>query len=391
MVYTSFALLASALLISGAFVLNDDAGSESSATRITEASFFMDSVLQDMERSLSMGSRRAYTASANYVITNNEPLESPEDNVTSALVNASLGGEDLQNMENVSLESWTQRVSQIASDSSYSLEATVSDYGMNASGTSLKAYFRAEAVLKDPVSLARFNRTETARSTVSVSGIEDPMITLRSNSGYISNFRSCSFDEPAEELYTASTNSSGYAYGKAVVNPSDASDINSKLEKILVVDDVDIYQVSDVNQFAGVVSADSNSSSGYDNIYAFETGSISGIENNDTLLVDKGSVWGMRFAIMFRGGCYVPDPSGPDVLDRLENRVSNDDGGGIATLIDVSNLPSEVREEGSAVAYVYFSDDASSKEPIKGVSDEYTWFRLDQQHIDSWGVNPLVK
>lgn len=392
MVYTSFALMASALMISGAFVLSQQDTRSTSSTRITEASFFLDSVLQDMDRSLSMATRRAFTASTNYVIINNQPLSSPEKNISSALVNGTISGEELDNMEDVSIEDWSDRVSGMATDSSYSLSIKVTDYGINASGMKAESYYSVFASLKDPVSLATFNRTETAYTSTRLEGVEDPMITLQSKARYVSKYTDCGFDEPAEDLLDAGIHSETYGYGEAVVNPSDISTLSNPSEKVIVVDDVDSYQVSEVNNFAAAVSLNSNSSSGYSNAYAFDVASIEDIETNQTVLVDGKDIWVTRFHEMFSKGCYVPDDEGPDVLDRIENKLSNDGGEGLATMIDVSKLPSELRYQDSAVAYVYFDDDShGGVEQIKGVSDRYSWFRLDQQHIDGWSMNSLVK
>ncbi|WEL19287.1 hypothetical protein [Candidatus Nanohalococcus occultus] len=392
MVYTSFAMIASALMISAAFTLGYSETQSSDATRISEASFFMDSVLQDMDRSLSMATRRAFAASINYVIVNNQPLSSPEKNVSSALVNGTISGQELENMENVSIESWESRVRSIASDSSYELETEIRGYGINSSGIRSESYYEVFARLKDPVSLARFNRTETAYTSTSLTGLEDPMITLRSKARYVSKYGKCSFSRPLESIETADIYSEEYGYGNAVVNPSDVSSVADKSDKVLVASDIDGYTVSEANSFAAAVSESANTSSGYSGAYAFDIGSVS-IEDNQSLLVDGETVWRTDFTEMFREPCYIEDSHGPGVLDRMENRLVSDSGrNGIATMIDVSELPRELRRQESAIPYVYFnSSEYGAARQIKGVSDEYSWFYLDQDHIDEWGVNSLVK
>lgn len=392
MVYTSFALMASALLISGAFVLSQDETRSTSNTRITEASFFLDGVLQDMDRSLSMASRRAFTSSTNYIIVNNQPLSSPEENVSSALVNGTISGENLSNMEEVSLEDWSERVAEIAEDSSYELSVEVEEARINASGLEARSYYSVFARLKDPVSLARFNRSEAAYTTTSLEGIEDPMITLQSKGRYSSKYSRCGFEDPVDNVLNADIHSEAYGYGNAVLSPGEISDDVDGSDKVLVVVDVDDYDVSQVNEFSAVISREPNSSSGYTNAYAFDTGSISEIGSNQTVLVDSGEVWVTRFERMFSEGCYVSDSDGPDVLDRMENRLSSDDSSGIATMMDVSELPPELSRQGSAVPHVYFSDsDYGGLERVKGVSDRYSWFYLDQEHVDYWGLEPIVK
>jgi len=106
MIYTAFALLSASLILMMA-VIPFNQGAEidtEEATRISDASFFMDSVLNDLERSLEISTRRALSSSTNYVIEEGEELEDPRASVTSALVNGSIKGDELEGMENASLE-----------------------------------------------------------------------------------------------------------------------------------------------------------------------------------------------------------------------------------------------------------------------------------------------
>ena len=393
MIYTSFALLAAILLVSLAILPvqtgTDETSSES--LRIGQSAFFMSSVMDDLDRSLSMASRRMLTSSTNYVITNNEPLQNPGKNLSSVLVNGTLSGNSLTGMENASMNAWTARVRSIAESSGYALNTSLESESFNSTYLDLKANYTVFARMKDPVSLARFNRTRTATTEVSTVGIEDPMISLRSNGNYVSNFRQCDFDTPAEKQGDGSV-FTGTGYGEAVVNPSDVTTVTDEDEKILVVDDIDNYNPSDVNDFAGRVSVQSNSTSGFSAPYVFETGSLE-TENNETLVIHDGAVWITRFATIFETGCYIPSDEGPDIIDRLENKLVNDDRTGMMTLLDLSELPSDIRREDSAIAYVYFNSSGSygSIQQIAGVTDEYSWFRLDQDHVDEWSMNELVK
>jgi hypothetical protein len=91
-------------------------------------------------------------------------------------------------------------------------------------------------------------------------------------------------------------------------------------------------------------------------------------------------------------GCYIDDPWGPGFLDRLQNRMVSSDGG-VATFVNVENLPSELQStQRSAVGYAYFnqSADYGSLNSVRGVTDEYSWFNLDQDHVDHWGIGELA-
>ena len=395
MIYTSFALIAATLLVSLALLPYNtpDTRSPSESLRIGQASFFLDSVMSDIDRSLKLGTRRMLTSSTNYVITENQRLTEPVENLSSAMVNASISGQELDNMENVTVSAWEKNVEEIAENSGYSLNASVTKYRFNSSFVSLDASYTVSGRLIDPVTLSAFNRTRTTNMTVSMNGIEDPMLLLSSDGNYVSKYRKCSFEDPLDKLAQASDFAGGSKQGEVAYKPSDLSDVQQSDKKILVVSDVDNYNVNEVNDFKAVVSEDDNSTQGYNVTYAFDTSSNVEIEGNQTAIVKEGGLWREDLTTMFQNNCYIKDDDGPDVIDRFGNRKVNDDGSGILTLIDVSELPSGMRREDSAVGFVYFngSADYGAIEEISGVSDEYSWFRLDQDHIDEWNANELVK
>lgn len=375
-------------------VTQSDQVRTANADRIGDASFFLQSTFSDMNRALRIATRRALTATTNHIVLEGEALGSPKDNISEALINGTLNGKKLNQTENASLTEWSSRVSNIARRSGYSLDVRVENYSFNDNGLELKSSFTVFAQLKDPTTLTTFNRTESTSTDVSIHGVEDSMLLLRSEGRYLNNYTSCGFSDPAEQLYTGTQNSSGHVHGHAAKLPADISAVDNKSEKILVVNDVDSHSVSEVNSFEGVVSADPSSDPGsYTTKHVFDTGSISDIEQEMSLILNNDQVWRSGFREMFNQGCYVESSTGPDFFDRMQNKLVNDGGDGLATLIEVSRLPSELRETDSAVGYVYFNDSASfgGVREVKSVTDEFSWFRLDQDHIDEWGMNDLAE
>jgi hypothetical protein len=394
--YTSFAILAASLIVTMvSFQVTGSNQVETGNTdRIGEASFFLQSIFSDMDRSLRISTRRALTGITNHIVLTGEPLQSAEENVSEALENGTLDGEELNGTEDASLEDWTSRVRDIADNSGYGLDIRIENYSFNDTGFNVESTFSVFASLRDPTSLATFNRTESTTTDISIEGIEDSLLLLRSEGRYLSQYSKCGFSEPAELVYTGSQNSSGYVHGYAEKNPSDISAVTDTSDKILVVDDVDSYQSSEVDNFEGVVSADPSSNSNqYSTNYVFDTGTISDINQNMSLILNNQQVWRSGFRKMFEDGCYISDDNGPDVFDRMENKLSNDDGDGVATLIDVQRLPGELRDIDSAVGYVYFDDSGGygDLKEIKGVTDHYSWFRIDDDHVEKWDVEDLAE
>jgi hypothetical protein len=397
--YTSFALLSATLLISMLFVQiyqPTDIGN-ANAERISEASFFLDSLFTDTDRTLSIATRRAFSGAVSEVVNTGEPLYSPQKNVSEIMVEGTLDGEDVDSVGNASLSEWEKRVSNIASNSGYSLQISVVNSSFNNSGFDVRSSFAVEAQLFDPVTRTRFNKTDYTETVNSVRDLEDPMITVRSLGRYTVTVNECGFNTPAEKVQTGSQNSTDTAYGKTVIRPSEISGVSSKSEKILAVENPDEYSGSELNQFEGVVASETSSNPGsLTTSYAFGTGSLTGIEERSRVLIDSGDVWRTSFSRMFEDGCYVESDRGPTFTDRLANNLTSDsDNTGLATLIDISELPPELQKsDASAVGFVYFGDSASEDtSELKELSDqdEYPWFRLDQDSVDEWGVQELVE
>lgn len=393
--YTTFAILSATILLSILFgqVYQPDSIQTANAERIGDASFFLDSVLSDMDRSLSIATRRSLTGATNYVVTEGEALSQPGKNVSQVLVNGTLGGEDVETVGNASLSEWESRVAEIGDRSGYRLNVSVANYSFTTEGFDTVASFRVEARLFDPTTLASFNRSRTADLTVSVEDIEDPMITLRSRGRYTKVIERCSFQTPVRELPEPSQNSSTTVHGEVVLRPSDGENVENQGEKILAVDDPDSYSDTYTSGFAGVIASEESSSPGSVNSeYALGTGTIEELQERPAAVIDSsGRAWSTGFVRMFEGGCYVPSDTGPGFFDRLGNDLTGD-GGGLATLIDVSELPPELQKTGSSVAYVYFNDSRSTDpRRIEGVTDQYGWFRIDQDHVEIWGMQGLVE
>lgn len=388
MAYTTFAVFASSMLIMMLFfqVSQEQSYQNADAERIGKASFFLESLFSDMDRSLKIATRRGVTGVTNEVIVNGESLNNFRENISEAVINGSLDGKDLNATENASLNEWSSRVSSIASESGYELNTSVVNYTFSPDFMTLETRFEVRSNLYDPTTFVRFNRSGSATVIASYEDLEDTMILLRSEGRYPVNYRDCGFNTPANMIGTGSQNSTGYVQGDAVVNPSSISSVSNKSEKIVVATNIDSYSKAEVESFAGAVSDQTSSNTPFSNKYVFGV-PVGDIESNKSIILNNNQVWEAHFRQML-DGCYVPDENGPDFLDRLENN-NTDSPDGLATMIKVDELPPELTETESAIGHEYFSNDSNSLSQIRGVTGEYSWFRLDEEHIDYWGLNDL--
>jgi hypothetical protein len=392
--FTSFALLASGVVLSAALFASSggsDVEKTAEAQRISSASFFLDSFVSDSERSLRIATRRALTSATNFVAQNGEPLSNPAENISQVAVNGTLGDEEA--LGEAYVKEWESRSARLAEDSNYRLNVSTRIRNLSSNFLEIRANYTVETRLFDPVTLSRFRSTDNKTVTVSAEGLEDPMLLLRSSGRYVSSYTRCGFADPADMLGTGTQNSSSVFHGSAAVSPSDPSSLSNAGQKVLVVADVDDYSSqhsqNSVNDFGAVVSAEeSENPESYSEHYVFGTGSNPGIGENESVTVYREQIWRTNFREMFQERCYIEDASGPGVLDRFENNA--DASGGVATLLDVSALPSEIQREDSAVGHEYFDSDQSTLEKIHGVTEYYPWFRLDQPHIQKYDLQELA-
>lgn len=389
--YTTFAIVAAGLItmIITTQVVNPYETGQSDRDRIGEASFFLESAVDDADRTLEMATRRAFTGTTNYVITEGEPLVNAEENISEVLVNGSMDGENIEGTENASINDWNERVSEIAEASGYSMEIELENYSFNDRGMTVQSNFAVSVTLDDSVTLASFNRTDSTSTETSIEGVEDPLIALRSQGRYISQYTDCGFEKPAEKIAEGEQNSPGYV--KGVVTKE--LDEENREGKIFVTEDVDDYETEELEDYQGIVSEEvSSQPESYNDNYIYGTDETR-VEQGDVLILDEDRVWVSRFTEMFEEGCYVETETGPTSIDRLEDSLTSEEGEtGLATFLDLSELPEELRRQDSAVDYVYFNstDYYGELSDIKGVSDEHSWFRLDDYHVEYWGLEDLT-
>lgn len=394
MIYTSFAILSASLLlmiVAMPYSSNVDIDA-SEASRIDEASFFLDSIYDDMDRTLSMSARRGMNALTNLVIDTGEPIENPEEALASVMEDGEYQGERFNTMEDATLQEWVGRVSQIAEGSGYEIQANLIGIEiLGESGMSMDAEYTVETELVDPSTQVHFQRNNTESSLASFEGVEDAMILLRSEGRYVSQYNECSFNSPAELIYTGTSHSESSIHGAAVLNPENIESVENKGEKIIAADNIEDYDQNQVNQFEGAVSASNPTTTGYDTDYVFGTGSIDNVVDNENLLLNNEDVWRSQFEQMIFEDCYVTAEEAPGFKQRLQDNLNGQNG--VTTLLDVSELPEELRRTDSAVDYVYFGDtgDYGGLNRIASISDEYSWFRLDDHHVEEWDLNNLVE
>jgi hypothetical protein len=424
MVYTPFAVLAASLLIlMVAMPLNQPqlSTSEAEMTRISEASFYMDSIQSDKTRAQRIATDRSLTSLTNLVVETGEPIEDSDIAVKSSTVNGTVPGRDLNTTDDYSMSEWISRVQEASREAGYSydIEIIIRNSSVEAEGFTVRSGLLSFSQLKDPVTLTTFNRTDQETVETDITQLEDTMLLVESQGRYVSRYKKCSFDRPAEEITDGPvTNGQGPAYGTSQLETAetDLTEIENRSTKVLVTNDINQFlpdQKDALDEFAGIVSANEpdlgpgnqpgSDPGDYPNKVIFNTGTIAGMDQDTPLILEDNTVWNSHFRQVLDQQCYFRSQgprAGPDFLDRLEGSTSNEENDGVSTLIDETVLPPTLQQgaDGSNVGYVFFGDeDFGELHSIEGVTsgtggnEYYSWFRLDNHHVEKWNLTDITE
>lgn len=104
-------------------------------------------------------------------------------------------------------------------------------------------------------------------------------------------------------------------------------------------------------------------------------------------LVDKTDVSNLTAHI--NGSYYIASPFAPSFLERFEGiKTPDTEGNGIESLVNVEELVEKgIQPKAKTVVdYIYFSGDNPRAYQIQGMP---SWFRIDEEHLDLYGVGNL--
>ncbi len=416
--YTLFAML----IVSLVFALTvmptsiDRSTPGGTQLRVDEVSYFLDSARSDLDRATRIISRRTLSAVTNHVVNAGSYLDDAEPAFGEAFVNGTVNGTASPVMADATIVNWTTALQAQADDAAYMLNVTTVDVTVGVADemrVAVNATFHLN--LSDPVSRTRFDRDAHVRIAPTIADVEDPLILVESNGQYSNAYSSCRRDQAAvrhatgtDRFYRGTQN---WTAGTAVTRPGNqpVTGVADKDEKVVAVADLCSYtDLSPFTQFRGVVSErpaiDATTPNsrvdvcGQDDVnldaVIDDAANATHVGNGTMSVMTDTQYWQNNLANWTAEGCYFPDPWAPSFWGRLEGRT--DRAGyshGPAFLLTVPDLPAGLQAtDRSAVASVYF--DPGSHGPVskvKGVTDQdRDWFRLDQDHIDHWGINALA-
>lgn len=406
MAYTPFAVMASGLLISLMMMPYGglDLSVDGEADRIGQASFYHDRIYSDMDRAYNIALGRAMSGVTSLVVNEGVPLDQPRDEVKSAGINATSGGDELNYTVNSSMKNWANRIGNTSQNTGYRFNYTFNSVEVDKKTEFVvQSNLTMDSRLHDPSMRLYLNASETVRVEQSIEELEDPYLRIQTGDFYGHFYSRCGFDSLSQQIETANDDSGSLVWGRASINPTiDAETVTQN--RILVSEDVEAnYAPGDVQGFEAFISADQVANPGdYNDHYQAGIGTINDIGDNMSLVMESDVLYNTHFRDMVNEGCYMTSEdgslNGPGFFDRLSNEDTPGTDSGLVSLIDKQEL--QTVNTDSNVDYVFFGDNPDqfgSTREVRGVTfgdsgSEYrSNFRVDQYHVDQWSINDLAE
>jgi len=410
-VYTFFVLFVTSLLIILlVFPLNlapyRDRGKK---IRTDEASYFLKSIQSDLVRAYDISTKRASVAVINEIIDSGVSINSPKSFLEELIHEGTFNSTDSIVMENSAITDWISKIEGLSLSSDYlfsmnnlilELEETTFPF--------IRVNCTENISLEDPKSGSTFHEFFSIVKNVNISGIEDPLYFLRTNGKKTRAFKQCDNSFRASNIGSGSQyiySDSNWTYGTSALflNNEDVSLTQSKGSKIAFVNDLCEYNASQIpylETFKGIVSETSvdlgnpcGTSISLDNFVGnVQDLNKTVLKDNLTIVLTSNEVWINNILDEVQNSCYFYTSRGPSFFERMGNKlICTNCVGGVGSFLKINDLPTELQKTSSSLDYVYWNESAyGALNRIKGVTNELSWFRLDQFHVNLWNVESLT-
>lgn len=407
MTYTTFAVMASAVLLSLMIMPYQglDIDTEGDAALIGQASFYHDQVHDDKDRAFDIAFDRGMSGVTSYMISEGVAMDQPRRNISHATVNASTGEYQLEYMENASLNNWGSRIADAAENAGYEFNYGFENQSVEKTDSEfiLESNISMVSTLRDPSTRAVFNQTSRSTTTQSIENLEDPMLRLQTSDYYGHFYERCSFTDLSQQVGTGAQSSGSLVWGKISYNPTIDGDTQYQ-NRIIASEDIQAnYDPAQTQNFEAAISASQVDNPGdYNDHYLFEINEATSLNQNQSVIIDGDTLHHTRIREMINRSCYMESTggslNGPGFFERLQNDVTGDTDSGLVSLVNKTELQSD--NDNSNADYVYFSDNPSQygdTTQIRGItfgdsgSNYLSDFRLDQYHIEQWGLEELAE
>ncbi|MBW6451693.1 MAG: hypothetical protein K0B02_03095 [DPANN group archaeon] len=370
--------------------------------------YFIEGTIEDFERSSYISAKRGVISLIDIIAAEGNYSNDSKTNIESFISNGFYNGSVLYLMENSTLSSCNQTIISIGNKKNFESIINFTNVDINSySYDKLQFNVSLDITVFGNNGKIRLKRTKNVSTFINFQKLEDPFVTINSY-GYLRKLIvSCNttkYPYHAKNILNGTNYNGTWTSGTAYI--SDGTNLNlitDRSNKILILSDIPEPTPPEISDFSGIISenaTDNNITGTY--VYgAYDA--LTNITNNSLVVINNSEIWINNILDELIEGCYFKDIYGPTFLDRLEGNFNTSQKynstlvSGIGSFIDVSTLPAELQEIRSDIDFIYFDEtQTDTTYSIMGVTDKCTgyskrsWFRLDQKHVDLWGLESIV-
>ncbi len=358
--------------------------------RLKSGYYYYRSMEEDLERVSQKVGHRAVLSAISYTVETGQGLGSSQEVLEELFVDGSINGESHPLMNRSGIDGWVDSIGDVSSERGYNvdLERQRPDIDMYDPFT-ISFSFDYSLTMEDSGGLFSISKEDSRPNTVSIDGIEDPIVVLGTGGRYSTTFRRCGFDSAVEEIDHGTGNNS-WGHGITVVRPQGICGVDNSGDRVAVVEDA-TEEVDCLNEFSAVVAGTAED----DHIdVPYVSGvDIDGVPNSTRVVVDgyRGEVWDIEnLYMMWSETCYIPGTDSPSFMDRLENNLSSSSSYGLNVLINKGDLQREGLDvkDRSNLAHIYFSEEDVIDCRVKGMPES---FRIDPDGSKDIGLDSSLQ
>ena len=374
-------------------------------TRVNSMNNMYDSILRDLGKISEIIMRRAISVSVSHVVTEGTGLDNAILGLKELTLNGTLNETEMPLMENATFPEWIQKIQAVGILKGFDVDITLQDFEIKPYDSwNLIAVIDVSVNMTDQQGVASLSRSTDINKLIYLGGLEDPLYPLHTNQKVTNSIVKSPYEDYTTLLISGDGSKDGWRNGTSfLINSTDAGSAGSvpnPEEKILVTDDVSLFNTGIVNGFRGLVS-ESDVSLGITIPYVVNvTDAMNLIPNSTIILIDSDDdkIWDIEnLKEHVENSYYHPSSEGASFLDRLEGELEvqakyssqSDKIIGLESFVDKNEFPTEIEIniDQTNIDYLYFSDNIISGDGVKGLS---TSFRIDNTHQNVYGVSNLT-
>ncbi len=362
--------------------------------RITSMNSLHESIVRDLGKVTEIIMRRAIVVAASHVISEGSGLDNATLRLEELVLNGTLNQTPESLMENSTLSDWIKKMESVSIIKGFYSNLTLLDLEIKPYDSwNLLVRINLSINITDKQGVASLTRNETIDTLVFLEGLEDPLSPLNTEGRVTNTIRKSPFDGNFTQLLLIGNGGNGWAYANVTNN------IANKNGKILVVHNASEVDLSGVK---GVIS-ETDILIPITVPYVVNSSALSLIPSNINLLLDgdNGKVWFIdNFKKHVENSYYYSSNNGPSFLDRLEGNLTCNYCSltpniiGLESFVNKKELISlglPIVENKTNIDYLYFSESFVSGEKVKGITDDFNYFRIDSSHQPIYGVEFIIE